>query len=560
MTSSRTLWQQRILLFSLFLFAACGISYELILATISSYLFGDSVYHFSLTIGLFMSAMGIGAWLSRRLEHHLLERFLWFEWALAVLGGLAPTLLLFIGVIYGDSIYTPLMLLSILGIGGLVGIELPLLTRIYNENQDSLNLTLSNVLTADYIGSLLGSLLLPLVLLPKMGLVAAGMALGVINAMAALLTLLAFRNEPIRIRTLQFATLALLTLLSVGIFRTQKLESWFSYHAFRDHVRLKQRSPYQEIVLTQGRSRSPLELRKQKQHKLRSKQKQGAKQRSHRTSWFLPPKEKPARSYLPRRWKDDIRLYLNGNLQFSSIDEYRYHEVLIHIAMSRTPQPRRILVLGGGDGLALRELLKYKTVQQVVLVDLDPAVVKIFRTHPKLRALHKRAFSDPRVQVHAKDAFHYIRYEAQPFDLIVIDLPDPHTLTLARLYSSDFYKLVKRRLTPNGAVVTQSTSPFFGRRAFWCIHKTMKASGLHVRPYHVHVHSFGEWGFQIGTRKPFQPETLKLRIPTRYLTNALIPSLFTFPKDIAYTPVKSNTMLHPILFHYYQKDAWIGYQ
>lgn len=531
---------QFVLLLSLFVLAACGISYELILATISSYLFGDSVFHFSLTIGLFMSAMGIGAYLSRRLEERLLTWFLWLELLLAVLGGLAPVGLLFLGVLYGSTVYSVILVFAILGIGGLVGLELPLVTRLYRSHQETLRTTLSSVLTIDYMGSLIGSLLFPLLLFPKLGLMAGGLVLGWCNACAVLFTMWAFRHSQVRRRLLTGVVLGVLVLLALCVLKTQQLERLFQRYAFRDRVTLHKRSPYQEIVITQGNK--PLLPKWQKGPSL-----------------FAPIDQRPSTHYLPRRWKDDLRLFLNSNLQFSSIDEYRYHEALVHPAMGWSKKPKQVLVLGGGDGLALREIVRYKQLAHVDVVDLDEAVVKLFRTRPKLKKLNKGAFEDPRVKLHFRDAFQFVRKGTKRYDVVIIDLPDPHSLTLARLYSVSFYRLLKARLAPGGIMVTQSSSPFFARRAYWCVYSTLKEAGYQVYPYHVNVPSFGEWGFHMAALTPLSKTPPKLTLPMRFLTQDFLPTMFLFPKDLAAINTSPNTLVHPRLFTYYQKDSWIGY-
>jgi spermidine synthase len=528
-----------ILLLSLFILAACGISYELILATISSYLFGDSVYHFSLTIGLFMSAMGVGAYLSKQLKKRLLQWFLWLELLLALLGGFAPVGLLFLGVLYGSTVYSVVLVVVILCLGGLVGLELPLVTRLYRSHQDTLRTTLSSVLTIDYMGSLIGSLLFPLLLFPKLGLMAGGLVLGLCNASAVWMTMWAFRRVQPRQRLLGVSVFVVLVLLFLGAIKTKRLEQVFQRHAFRDRVVLHTRSPYQEIVITQGQ---------------RSRGRKG-----RRASIFAPNVEPPSSHYLPRRWKDDLRLFLNSNIQFSSIDEYRYHEALVHPAMGWSKRPSQILVLGGGDGLALREIVRYKQVKHIDVVDLDEVVIKLFRTRPALKKLNKGAFEDPRVKLHFRDAFQFVRTEKKRYDVVIIDLPDPHSLTLARLYSVSFYRLLKARLASGGLIVTQSSSPFFARRAYWCVHKTIEQAGYRVYPYHVNVPSFGEWGFHLASLKPLPPSGPSLKMPMRFLTEAFLPTMFTFPKDLSKVETSANTLVHPKLFTYYQKDSWIGY-
>ncbi|MBU1534849.1 hypothetical protein KKF84_05985, partial [Myxococcota bacterium] len=254
------------------------------------------------------------------------------------------------------------------------------------------------------------------------------------------------------------------------------------------------------------------------------------------------------------RWRDDLRLYLNGNIQFSSYDEYRYHEALIHPLFSSLHRRERVLVLGGGDGLALREIFKYDDVRSVDLVDLDPAVVQLAKTNPHLKRLNKSSFHDRRVTYHAMDAWLFMRENTKKYDAVVVDLPDPSNENLMKLYSRQFYQLIARGISADGGVVIQSTSPYFNRRSFWSVVKTVKAAGLRVTPLHAHVPSFGEWGYVLAAHfnLPFKATTIA--VPTRYVTTGLLPSLFHFPKDIGPVDVAVSTIDQPVIMKYYQED------
>jgi spermidine synthase len=256
-------------------------------------------------------------------------------------------------------------------------------------------------------------------------------------------------------------------------------------------------------------------------------------------------------------WKDDLRLFLNSHLQFSSKDEYRYHEALVHPGLSAQPNARRVLVLGGGDGLAVREILKHPGLETITLVDLDPAMTRLFSTHPELRRLNHDAFLDPRVHVVNADAFVWL--ETSPtelYDFAVVDFPDPSTYSIGKLYTTAFYAALRRHLVPEGRFVVQSTSPLFARKSFWCVVQTVEATGLTAAPYHVYVPAFGEWGFVIGGRSPL---TLPTELPgdLKFLTIAGLPELFTFPPDMARVPVEPNRLNTQMLVKYYEQE-WDG--
>jgi spermidine synthase len=248
-----------------------------------------------------------------------------------------------------------------------------------------------------------------------------------------------------------------------------------------------------------------------------------------------------------------IRLFLNGNLQFSSRDEYRYHEALVHPAMAAHGAPRRVLVLGGGDGLALREILKYPSVQQVTLVDLDAHVTRLFAQQPLLRALNGDALNSPKVQVVNADAYTWLGEHDEVFDVIVVDFPDPTHFALGKLYSTTFYERLDPHLSASGYAVVQTTSPLIARKSFWTVATTLEAAGLRTTPYHAHVPSFGEWGFILASRRPWRlPEQLPDGL--RFLTLDGLPGLFQFPPDMARVPTEPNRLSTQALVHIFEQE------
>jgi spermidine synthase len=225
----------------------------------------------------------------------------------------------------------------------------------------------------------------------------------------------------------------------------------------------------------------------------------------------------------------DTRLFLNGDLQFSSIDEYRYHESLVHPVLAGKHD--RVLVLGGGDGLAMREVLRYRDVREAVEVELDPAVLRLAEHDPRIADLNRHSLTDPRVRVVVADAYAWLRETTERFDAVIIDMPDPDATATAKLYSQEFYLLARRALAPGGRLVVQAGSPYFAPRTYDCIINTMHAAGLGVTPYHVNVPTFGDWGFALA--QPGTPPALRLTPPgpMRFLTAPTLAAARSFPAD-----------------------------
>jgi len=489
-----------VLLVSVFIIAVCGLTYELIVGALSSYLFGNSVAHFSLTIGLFMSAMGLGSFASRWINRSILGWFILLEIIIGVVGGFSAALLY--TVFATSQFYHLAMALLILLVGGLIGMEIPLLTRL-SGGREAVKNTLANVLAFDYLGALLASILFPLVLLPQLGLLKTSFATGLLNLAVAILNICIFRRRLVRWRQLAAVALVAISLLVTGGLGAFRLTSFFEQRLYEDEIIYARQTPYQRIILT--------------------------------------------------RWADDVRLYLDGNLQFSAQDEYRYHEMLTHPAMSLTRSRESVLVLGGGDGLVAREALKYDDVRRLVLVDIDPAVTDLARTHPTLLALNERSLLDPRVELVHQDAFKYLEETAEQFGVIVIDLPDPNNESLGKLYSREFYKMVRRHLAVGGVAASQATSPYFAREAFWCIVHTAADVGLHTWPYHAYVPSFGDWGFFLAADHELEPKRFSPQVATRYLDSELWTAAFVFDSDIAELETEVNKLDSQVILEYYEQ-------
>ncbi|MGA0555403.1 polyamine aminopropyltransferase [Larkinella sp. VNQ87] len=494
-----------LLLLSVFVIATCGLIYELVAGTLASYLLGDSVTQFSTIIGVYLFSMGIGSWLSKYLDGNLLQWFIRIEILVGIVGGgSAP--LLFVLFEYAASfrliLYT---LVSLTGV--LVGLEIPLLMRIL-ENQLTFKDLVSRVFTFDYIGALLASLIFPLVLVPYLGLIRTSLFFGLLNTGVAWFLLYQFSDTKPYRRSLTTAIVLASLALLVGFVYAERIMSYTENLTFQDKVIYSKSTSYQRIVLTTSNR--------------------------------------------------ELRLFLNGNLQFSSADEYRYHEALVHPALQALPQASRVLVLGGGDGLAVREILKYPQIQTVTLVDLDPGMTTLFRENDLLLKLNERSLLSPKVQVINADAYNFVRQDSARYDLIVIDFPDPSNYSIGKLYSTAFYQELHRLLKPAGLAVVQSTSPYIARQSFWCIRNTLAASGFHTIPYHAYVPSFGEWGFVLALRNQHWRGDGPLPNGLRFINSRTIHDMLHFPPDMAEVPTEINKLNNQVLVHYFEDD-WTPY-
>jgi spermidine synthase len=490
------------LFLTVLLIAACGLIYELVASALASYLLGDSVTQFSTVIGTYLFAMGVGSWLSRWIGRGLVARFVAIELLVAVVGGFSSTLL-FLAFAYTDGFRVLLyVLVAVLGV--LVGLEIPLLMRILRD-RFAFKDVVANVLTFDYLGALAASLAFPILLVPHLGLVRSALLFGMVNAAVAVWSVWLFREQLGARRVLAGACAVVLLVLAVGMVGAPRVTSLAEDNIYADEVIFARDTRYQRIVLT--------------------------------------------------AWKDDLRLWLNAHLQFSSRDEYRYHEALVHPGLAARPAARRVLVLGGGDGLAVRELLRYPNLESITLVDLDPEMTRLFSTHPTLVALNGGSLRSPKVHVVNDDAFVWLDRHPDAFDFIVVDFPDPDNYATGKLYTSVFYRLLARHLSRDGLAVVQATSPLFARRSYWCIAETMRLAGLRTYPYHLYVPSFGEWGFVLASAGDgaYAPPAA---LPTglRYLTAAEVPRLFEFAADMQPVPVEPNRLNTQILVRYYEQE------
>lgn len=495
---------KKILILSVFVVASCGLAYELIAGALSSYLLGDSVLQFSTIIGCYLFAMGVGAHLSKYVrDEHVLARFVDIELAVGLVGGLSAAIL-FLTFSWMGAPFRLILYVIVFMVGAMVGMEVPLVMRALNARQTEFAEIVSRVLTFDYLGALAVSLLFPLVLAPYLGLVRTGFLFGMLNIGVALWTIYVFRAELTELTGRTLRACAVLLVLILGFAFSDRLTAWGEHGLFGDQIVYATSTPYQRLVIT--------------------------------------------------RWKDDTRLYINGNLQFSSRDEYRYHEALVHPAMEQLPWAKRVLILGGGDGLALREVLRYPNVQHVTLVDLDPAMTAAFKQREELTALNRKSLSDPRVTVINADAAIWLQTTADMFDAAIVDFPDPSSFALGKLYSVPFYGMLKQHVAANGLVVVQATSPFFAPHAYWTVNSTLREVGMHTYPYHLYVPSFGEWGFILASPQAQYTPPAAYRLPMRFLNRQTTQEMFVFPPDMQPLAMPPNRLNTQSLVHEFEQD------
>lgn len=482
--------------------AACGIIYELALLTLSASLDGGGIVATSLIVAGYIAALGVGALLAKPLLAHAALGFIAVEALLGVVGGLSAAALYVVFAFLDGSVgSTWVLAVSTALIGGLVGAEVPLLMTLLQRGRTAgpadAGRTLANLNAADYLGALLGGLVWPFLLLPQLGMIRGAAATGMINLAAAAVVAIFLLRQVVSARQLALALCALaaaLALLASLLLRSADVETTSRQRLYADPIIAYRHTAYQEIVVT--------------------------------------------------RRGDDTRLYLDGGLQFSTRDEYRYTESLVYPALGNGA--RSVLVLGGGDGLAARELLRQPGISRIVQVELDPAVIEIART--TLRAANGGSLDNPRVRVLTGDAMAWLRGpNPDRFDAVIVDLPDPDTPVLGRLYSTEFYALAARALAPGGLLVVQAGSPFSTPTAYWRTVSTIRAAGYAVTPYHVHVPTFGDWGFVLAQRgdTPPAPEVPPDAPPLRFLDQRVLQAAVVFSGDVGPRPLEPSTLDHP---------------
>ena len=495
----------RLLMLTTLIISGCSMCYELIISAVSSYLLGNSTLQYSITIGLYMAALGLGSYISRYVDKHIFNVFVTIELLIGIIGG-ASSLVLFLANIYIAN-YAVVMYLEIILIGTLAGAEIPIMTRIIESDENNLSVTLSAIFSFDYIGGLVGSIAFPLILLPKLGFFATSFLCGLLNLICALLIIWKFRERIInKILYLCLAVIISLFMI-IGIIFSDNISLGIESGLYRDKIIFMEQTQYQKIVVTKHR--------------------------------------------------DDVRLYIDGNCQFSTADEYRYHEALVHIPMAELNSRDRVLILGGGDGLAVREVLKYDDVKTIDLVDLDSEMIRICSTNKNISEINKNSLKSDKLSIYNMDAYEYLENVTNPYDLIIVDLPDPNSESLNKLYSNVFYRMCSNALKDTGVLVVQSTSPYYATDAFWCINKTIASEGMNVLPYHLQVPAFGDWGFNMASKMQLKKD-ISFDVETKYLSEENVSALFMFGKDEISTDVEINRLTKPVLMQYYNKavETW----
>jgi len=487
---------------------------EYTLATLASYLLGDSILQWSIVISLMLFSMGLGSRYSRKFESQLLDRFVLTEFGLSFLCTFSA---MFCFWISAYTIHTGLVIYGVACmIGFMIGLEIPLITRI-NQAYEPLRENISSVMEFDYYGALLGGALFAFVLLPFLGLTYTPVLLGGLNLLVVSLVLWYFPDRLARPRIFkaQFAGLLVASVLAFAVAKPIILHG--EQHKYKDKIVYEEQTRYQKIVVTQ--------------------------------------------------WKDDYWLFINGSTQFSTYDEERYHEPLVHPLMGLIEERKDILLLGGGDGLAAREILKYPDVKNLTLVDLDPAMTQLARKNDIFIGINQGSLNDPRVRVVNQDAYQFINNSGDLYDAIIVDLPDPKSVSLSLLYSLGFYKMVEKHLKPFGAMVTQSTSPLYSPEAFLCIKKTVEFAGFSTLPYQNSIPSMGQWGWVLGVRQKAMPaQRLKqdltalefADIETRFLNRDAMISMVHFGKGLFEKEdiIEPNTQFDHNILKYYRQGSW----
>ncbi|MFH8578980.1 polyamine aminopropyltransferase [Streptomyces zaomyceticus] len=434
-----------------FVCAACGLVYELELVALASYLIGDSVTQASVVLSVMVFAMGVGSLLAKRLRCRAAVGFGLVEAGLALVGGCSAMVLYAAFAWLGESRYV--LVAFSLAIGVLIGAEIPLLMSLIQRagrpgrtgrkaplgEEDDAAGTVADLFAADYVGALVGGLAFPFLLLPWLGQLTGALVTGAVNAVAGGgLVLWVFRRDlTARSRALLVAVnVSVLAVLATATVLVDDFEQAARRAVYGERVRVAVHTELQEVVVTGGREGPP-------------------------------------------------DLFLDGRLRVAGRDEYRYHEALVHPAMNGAYAD--VLIVGGGDGMAAREVLRYPGVRSLTVVELDPGVVRLARTDPALATLNAQAFRDRRVRVVHADAFHWLRGATdrvqERYDVVISDLPDPGITPSTKLYSEEFYGLVAQVLTPSGRFAVHAGSVADRPRTYWTVDATLRAAGFATRPY-----------------------------------------------------------------------------
>ncbi|SFZ85080.1 polyamine aminopropyltransferase [Tenacibaculum maritimum] len=495
---------------ALFATGISGIVAEYILSTLASYFIGNAILQFTLIVSIMLFAMGLGSRLSKKFTKQVIAYFIVTELILSVLVSFSALILY---VTYGvtDVSWLVIYILSI-AIGLLIGLEIPFATRI-NDEFEELRLNISNILEKDYFGSLIGGLFFAFVGLPYLGLTYTPFMLGILNLGVSYYLFRVLKEYvPINIiKRLQLSYIIVTLSILLGLYFAKPIVKFGEQVKYKDKIVYTEQTKYQKIVLT--------------------------------------------------KWKEWHSLYINGNQQLSSFDEFMYHEPMVHIPMQLAGATKNILVLGGGDGCLAREVLKYPNVEKITLVDLDERMIDLGKNHEVLKELNQNAMNNSKLKIVIQDAFNFLEEVKERYDVIFVDLPDPNNVDLNKLYTKEFYSLCNLKLQETGILITQAGSPYYATKAFYCIDKTMKAAGLRTMPMHNQILTLGEWGWVMAKKKEILLEQIKAvkvtSLNLKWLTNSALPQLTSFGKPLVDTTgIQINTIFSPKLYTYYRQGNW----
>ncbi|MFT5604722.1 MAG: spermidine synthase [Paracoccaceae bacterium] len=534
---------------------ASGLVNEYVLATITTYILGNSIEQFSIVIACMMFMMGVAGFVQNKMsDNNLLQKFITVEVLMAVLGGFAP-LAIYASYGYLENHFLLVHYFFVLSVGFLIGFEIPLVMRIIDQQNIELRKNLTIVFAMDYIGAFVGAIIWVKFLLKNFPLTEISFIVAGFNFAVAVIAIIYFLRLKVIARPILQALVLTLTaiIMIVGYMSNRDISNLLEQKFYEDPIVYKETTSYQHLVITHNKG------------------------------------------------LNDTRLYINGNTQFSSTDEERYHDFLVHPLMIAAPRIDNVLILGGGDGLALREVNKYAGVKQVTLVDLDPDMVKIASSNPYLTQLNKDSFKHANVVVNPMnihepgvqkalymsassnedlapeyvastlvfniDADQFLRQRPDVrWDAVIIDLPDPSSAELSKLYTTQFYRSLKRYLAPSAYIAVQSTSPFHAKEAYLAIGETLRAAGLKALPYRQNVPSFGDWGFYLAWAGEESETSLrdrlsgvkKFAVETPFITPELLAASFAFGRDeLVAKNTCINTLMQPCLLTRYTDDSWL---
>lgn len=495
-----------------------GIVAEYILATLATYFLGDSVFQWTIILSLMLFSMGLGSRVSRWIKKDLESWFIGIEFTLSVLTSLSSGFV-YLMMPHFSNLAPAIYILAVL-IGILIGMEIPLVTRINSKNA-SLRTNISEVMEKDYFGALIGGLFFAFIGIKYLGITFTPFVVGIVNLIVAVTVFFYFRKDLVEKmrKRLTTAMVGVVALIAVGMYYAEPLALYANQNLYTGQVVFSEQTPYQKITIT--------------------------------------------------KWKEDYWLYLNQGKQLSTFDEAWYHEPLVHPAVQLADNPKEVLVMGAGDGCAIRELLKYPSIEKITLVDLDSVMTSVGKHHEIMRMVNEDAYFSPKVEVINGDAFTFLDQSDRYFDVIIADFPDPRSIDLSRLYSKEMYNLVYWRLRARGVFITQAASPYYTTKAYRCIEKTLQAAKFNVLPIRNHIYTFGEWGWMVATKSlptdVMKQKILKTdvsKIETKFLTNESLPLLTTFGKDIVEidsSDIVVNSIYNPILYRYYGEGNWSYY-